>query len=554
MLRFGSDDLKAENKRLRAALQEQSDKNCVLSEQFNRISGEFNTIFDTVTALIWYRGKDGRLLRVNRAAAMSVGLTPQEMIGKDYYELFGDQSDEARSKDEAVISTGEPIIGDLRKFETVDGQVRYAMIDRYPYYGENGEIIGLVGFAQDVTERKLADDAVEEANTEMERINRQLAEAVENSDYLAEQAVAANKAKSRFVAAVSHDIRTGINAILGFSELLSEEDIGKDPLGYVKVIKSAADSILELTNDILDLSSMEANKLEIQATRECVGTLIGKVAELVAHSAAVKGIDFRFIAEGEVPAYIVTDSMRFRQCLLNLLSNAIKFTEHGHVHVTVSTVVEESGGYICFSVEDTGIGIAADRQQAIFESFSQARCDTKRKYGGTGLGLTITAKLASLLGGRIEVESEPGKGSRFTMLLPDVCGVADGLFDASKVDVDYSASYEDETGKSSSPITSDYADMDQMHEAISSLAVKLPQISDTIINALGLENLELVCKLVDVLVDAGDNAGYPLLVEKALDLRACIDGDLGGDSLDIAEELAGVCDRIATVFQTAVNN
>ena len=554
MFRYGSDDLKSENKRLRVALQEQSDKNRVLGEQFNRISGEFNTIFDTVTALIWYRGKDGRLLRVNKAAATSVGLTPKEMIGKDYYELFGAQSDEARGKDEAVINTGEPIVGDLRKFETVDGQFRYATIDRYPYYGEKGDIIGLVGFAQDVTERKLADDAVEEANTEMERINRQLAEAVENSDYLAEQAVAANKAKSRFVAAVSHDIRTGINAILGFSELLAEEDIGKDPLGYVKVIKSAADSILELTNDILDLSSMEANKLEIQASRESVGTLIGKVSELVAHIAAAKGIDFRVVAEGEVPAYIVTDSMRFRQCLLNLLSNAIKFTEHGHVHVAVSTVVEESGGYICFCVEDTGIGIAADRQKAIFESFSQARCDTKRKYGGTGLGLTITAKLASLLGGRIEVESEPGKGSRFIMMLPEVCGVEDGLFDASKVDIDYSAISGDETVKSSSPIISDYADMDQMHEAISSLAVKLPQISDTITNALGRENLELVGKLVDVLVDAGDNAGYPLLVEKALDLQACIEGDFGGDSLDIAEELAGVCDRIAAGFQTAVNN
>ncbi|MCK4998216.1 MAG: PAS domain-containing protein, partial [Anaerohalosphaera sp.] len=361
------DELKTENERLRAELSEQSDNNIALEGQFSRIRGEFNTIFDTVSALIWYQGKDGRLLRVNKAAAMSVNMTPQEMVGKDYYELFGNDSDQARSKDNEVISSGKPIIGDLSRFESIDGQVRYAMVDRYPYRDEKGEIVGLVGFAQDVTERKAADDALRDAQAELERTNEQLSKSLAKSDYLAKQAVSANKAKSRFVAAVSHDSRTAINAVLGFSELLLEEDLGKDQLGYVKVIKSAAGSILELTNDILDLASMEANKLEIKTARESLGSIVSKVVELLTHSASNKGIEFDVLAEGEVPTHIVTDSMRFRQCLVNLVSNAIKFTECGHVHIIVSTRIDNEKPFICVSVEDTGIGIPADMQEAIFE-------------------------------------------------------------------------------------------------------------------------------------------------------------------------------------------
>ncbi len=548
------DELKTENERLRAELSEQSDNNIALEGQFSRIRGEFNTIFDTVSALIWYQGKDGRLLRVNKAAAMSVNMTPQEMVGKDYYELFGNDSDQARSKDNEVISSGKPIIGDLSRFESIDGQVRYAMVDRYPYRDEKGEIVGLVGFAQDVTERKAADDALRDAQAELERTNEQLSKSLAKSDYLAKQAVSANKAKSRFVAAVSHDSRTAINAVLGFSELLLEEDLGKDQLGYVKVIKSAAGSILELTNDILDLASMEANKLEIKTARESLGSIVSKVVELLTHSASNKGIEFDVLAEGEVPTHIVTDSMRFRQCLVNLVSNAIKFTECGHVHIIVSTRIDNEKPFICVSVEDTGIGIPADMQEAIFESFSQGGADTKSKYGGTGLGLTITSKLASLLGGRIEVASEPGRGSTFTILLPDLCGVEDGLFDPSQVMAARVLERSKYAEGDKSPILSDYAYVDQMHDAIYALAVKLPKISKKVISALGKGDHELVGKLLDVLVDAGENAGYPVLVEKVAELQHYHEDFCDSHCMNIAEQLGDICDRIADGCRVGSHN
>lgn len=250
-----------------------------------------------------------------------------------------------------------------------------------------------------------------------QKVNKALQESVEKAHIYADQAVAANKVKSEFLANMSHEIRTPMNAIIGFSDLLSKANLSDDHMEYIKIIQQSSENLLALINDILDFSKIEAGKLSIRIEPTDPRELLDEIKNLFTHISDDKNIDFQIFSDN-IPPLIGTDPVRLRQCLMNLISNAIKFTEKGHVHVhaTVETHQEES--CLRFEIEDTGIGIAPEQQERIFESFAQAESHTTFKYGGTGLGLAITKKLVNLLDGRIELLSEYGKGSRFSIYLP----------------------------------------------------------------------------------------------------------------------------------------
>ena len=292
-----------------------------------------------------------------------------------------------------------------------------------PIEVESSDEFGLLAasfkkMTEDLKETTTSIDELNKEIAERKRAEEALKEAKERADLLAREAQEASKAKSEFLANMSHGIRTPMNAIIGFSQILAEEELTDEQKGYADIIQDSGKDLLNLIDDILDLSRVEAGKIDIEIIDCSLTKLLAAIESLVRPEIKVKGLDFEVVAGDGLPAQIRTDPTRLRQCLLNLINNAIKFTEQGHVYVNVSLHQIDDKPFIRFDVEDTGIGIPEDKQAAVFESFTQVDGSSTRKFGGTGLGLTITKQLAGLLGGEVTVASEVGKGSVFSLTIP----------------------------------------------------------------------------------------------------------------------------------------
>jgi len=238
---------------------------------------------------------------------------------------------------------------------------------------------------------------------------------------MAEEAQAATLAKSQFLANMSHELRTPMNAIMGFSELLADEqdNFTQAQKDNLFIIQDSSNNLLTLINDILDFSKIEAGQLDVVIAECSLDQLLASVEAMLKGLANKKKLTLEVLRVGTLPTVIQSDPDRLRQCLINLVNNAIKFTSEGHVHIKVSEQIKNAEAFVRFDVEDTGIGIPKDKQQTIFESFTQVydEGDTET-YGGTGLGLAITRQLTELLGGQVGLTSEVDKGSVFSMIIP----------------------------------------------------------------------------------------------------------------------------------------
>ncbi|MBF0342578.1 MAG: response regulator, partial [Magnetococcales bacterium] len=230
-----------------------------------------------------------------------------------------------------------------------------------------------------------------------------------------EAAEAATRVKSDFLATMSHEIRTPMNVVIGMGDVLLESGINEEQMGYVRKLQRAGDNLLDLINQILDLSKIEAGRLRIEDEPVNVRAIMREVTGLLGMMVENKGLELECIVEEAVPEWVMSDRLRLHQVLLNLLSNAIKFTEQGRI--TLREKLEDPG-QLHILVEDTGIGIAKEQLENIFDFFVQSDSGITRRYGGTGLGLAISRRLIDLMGGRIWGESQPGKGSTFHVVLP----------------------------------------------------------------------------------------------------------------------------------------
>ncbi|WPL19571.1 Signal transduction histidine-protein kinase BarA [Thiorhodovibrio winogradskyi] len=283
---------------------------------------------------------------------------------------------------------------------------------------ERGKARQLYGVMFDITKRKLADQELRENNRALGSLNAELQAATEHANQLADQASAANQAKSEFLANMSHEIRTPLNAIIGITDLLSETGLDEEQRQYAETLRSASRSLLALINDILDFSKIEKGRLTLECIPFALDPLIEEVVTVAAVQAEAKGLEFLVDVEQRIPVWLFGDSLRLRQVLINLLGNAVKFTSRGDVTLSVELIEAEAEQVVLeFSVRDTGIGIAPERQEALFDAFTQADSSTTRKFGGTGLGLSIAAQLVALMGGALRVDSAPEAGSRFYFTL-----------------------------------------------------------------------------------------------------------------------------------------
>lgn len=293
---------------------------------------------------------------------------------------------------------------------------------------------GLVVNARDISKRIQAEEELKKSHSELEtRVEERTRELLESNIALKSEIgirkvkelelEKAHRAQSEFLANMSHELRTPLNSIIGFSELLSSMVSAPREAGYLKTIKTAGNNLLTLINDILDLSKLEAGRLVIEPVPVNIQRLFEEIEQIFEMKVREKSLAFTWGIETDLACSLMLDDIRLRQILLNIVGNAIKFTEKGDVRLRARSILKNSPGTgldLIFSVEDTGIGIPAEKLDIIFESFQQESAGTSRKYGGTGLGLSISRRLVELMGGTITLVSSPGAGSLFEIFIPDV--------------------------------------------------------------------------------------------------------------------------------------
>lgn len=338
----------------------------------------------------------GIITDVNKQMEALTGCTRDELIGAPFKNYFTDP-DRAESAIKLVLG-GKKVSDFELTARSRDGKQTVVSYNATTFYDRDRNLQGVFAAARDVTERKLVEVELQQAKAAAE---------------------SASRTKSDFLASMSHEIRTPMNAIMGIADLLAKTSLTVEQDKYVQIFRRSGDNLLNLINDILDLSKVEASQLELERTGFSLTDHLEKVQEMVSARALEKGLALTFEIAPGTPIDLVGDPTRLQQVLMNLLGNSVKFTGTGHVSLKVEPAFDPAvPTALLFTVTDSGIGIPTEKLDHIFERFTQADSSTTRRFGGSGLGLTICKRLVELMGGRIWVESRIGKGSIFSFSVP----------------------------------------------------------------------------------------------------------------------------------------
>jgi len=360
-----------------------------LSEQLHLVE----ELIEAIPLPVYLKDSAGRYVRLNRAFEMFFHIKREVLIGRTLNDLLPPEDARLHVEMDAELFASKGMQSYEASVHSRDGIVHDALYRKAALTRRDGSVSGLLGVIVDITERKRAEIEVLRAK---------------------EAAEAASRAKSDFLANMSHEIRTPMNGVIGMTDLALETALTSEQREYLTIAKSSAESLLTIINDILDFSKIEAGKLLVEDISFDLYRLITEVLKPLALRAHEKDIELLSEVLHDVPRYVQGDPSRIRQVLVNLVGNAIKFTNDGEIALRTELLQLQDGhAIIHFAVHDTGIGIAPDKQELIFDAFSQEDTSTTRKYGGTGLGLSICRRLVELMGGRMWLHSQAGKGSTF---------------------------------------------------------------------------------------------------------------------------------------------
>jgi PAS domain S-box-containing protein len=370
------------------------------------------TVMADQTDLICRFQPDGTITFANPAYCTFHGQTEEQLLHQNFYKLLS--RGDTQIAPALMLSGDDPLMSFDRRVQAADGHVEWQQctLRRLERGGEPTDEFQAV--MQDITPRKNAEMEVKEAKATLEQMNQQLEAAADEARTMAEQANRANNAKSEFLANMSHEIRTPLSGILGMVELLAQTRLEPRQREFAQAAVDSANALLHVINDVLDFSKIEAGKMVLDRTLVELADCIGGAVQTMLPLARARGLALDCSIDPGLPAALEGDPLRLRQIVLNLVSNGLKFTERGGVAVRVwADETEQRLVLLHVVVEDTGMGIPIEKQKLIFEAFQQADGSMTRRYGGTGLGLSICTHMVALMAGRIWVESEPGRGSRF---------------------------------------------------------------------------------------------------------------------------------------------
>ncbi|MFI8745026.1 response regulator [Pseudomonas sp. NPDC077186] len=382
------------NRRLAVQIAERQRAEAEARRQRSTLLALINAIPDP----IWFKDVEGVYRGCNPAFAAIFARSPESLVGCRDEQLFDAAlSRERAGLDRRALASRAPLETETWLDHADGRRVLYDTL-RAAFYDDRGQLLGLVGTGRDITVRKEVEEAMARAKA------------------LAEQAA---RAKADFLANMSHEIRTPMNAIIGMSHLALKTDLDPRQRDYLNKIQQAGQHLLGVINDILDFSKIEAGKVSVECIEFDLEQVLDNLANLIGDKAAAKGLELLFRLDPQVPCSLLGDPLRLGQILINYANNAVKFTAEGEVEVRIELQRRDGKQvWLLFSVRDTGIGLDAEQQARLFESFQQADSSTTRKYGGTGLGLAICKRLAEAMGGEVGVDSQVGVGSRFWCRLP----------------------------------------------------------------------------------------------------------------------------------------
>lgn len=361
------------------------------AQELRESEGRMQALISTIDEVVFEFDVNGTYKNIWTADESLLARPKTELLGRRAAEFMAPEViDPILRIFERVLNTG---LGESIEYSLSLPARKWFLARVTPIPSADGKPSAICMTARDITARKLAEQQL-----------RTTSEAAE----------AASRAKSQFLANISHEIRTPMNGILGMTDLVLDTLVTPEQREYLEMVRVSGDSLMELLNAILDLSKIEAGKLDLEPIKFPLPLRLAETLKMMHFRARQKGLELSWHSAKDIPELLVGDPMRLRQILVNLVGNAIKFTEHGEIVVDVQAQeISPESVELHFRVQDSGIGIADDKQAMIFEAFTQADSSTTRKYGGTGLGLAITSRLVDLMGGRIWVESVPGRGSTF---------------------------------------------------------------------------------------------------------------------------------------------